>query len=243
MPGLLANCEPNERWGYAHCVYAYVPLTALAATSRAHLLPPLHHPLLPPSFLLFYYVGVSKVLQQIGVIKPGHTKTAASSAGERGPSRRARAQPAVRARRRAIPWPPGSLRTPPPPSPSRSHPQSCNPLCPARPRPHPYAGILSAAIDHGFATHDQFLATGKAFAARCRAKHNCAGVLSEEVQKTAEQLAPSDAAARLSGVGYIALSSPNVLGVPVGHYVVNYTSREGETGFRVCRLMRAWALA
>ncbi|GBF91101.1 hypothetical protein Rsub_04770 [Raphidocelis subcapitata] len=32
-------------------------------------------------FLLFYYIGVSKVLQQLGVIKPGSTKIAATSAG------------------------------------------------------------------------------------------------------------------------------------------------------------------
>jgi hypothetical protein len=36
-------------------------------------------------FLLFYYVGVSKVLQQLGVIKPGHTKIAGASAGAKAP--------------------------------------------------------------------------------------------------------------------------------------------------------------
>jgi hypothetical protein len=44
----------------------------------AHPIPLTPRPHTPPptslSFLLFYYIGVSKVLQQLGVIRPGSTK-------------------------------------------------------------------------------------------------------------------------------------------------------------------------
>ena len=99
-----------------------------------------------------------------------------------------------------------------------------------RAQPTNHAGILSAAVDHGFASHERFLEIGKSFAARCRANHNCAGTLSDEILRTSELLTPPDAAERLSGRGYIALSSPNVLGWPVGAYVVNFTSRAGAEG-------------
>jgi hypothetical protein len=69
---------------------------------------------------------------------------------------------------------------------------------------------------------------GKAFAARCRADHNCAGSLGKEIRRLAEATTPADAAARISGLGYIALSAPNSFGFPVGDYVSNYTSRQGE---------------
>ncbi len=39
------------------------------------------HPHPPPSLLLFYFIGVSKVLQQLGVIKPGVTRVAGTSGG------------------------------------------------------------------------------------------------------------------------------------------------------------------
>jgi hypothetical protein len=45
-----------------------------------------------------------------------------------------------------------------------------------------------------------------------------------------EKMMPQDAAKRISGIGYIALSSPNYAGFPVGDYVVNYTSRQGAQG-------------
>lgn len=117
-------------------------------------------------FLLFYYIGVSQVLQQLGVIKPGRTKTAGAS-----------------------------------------------------------GGILCATVDYGFVTHDQFLRVGKDFVARCRAKNNCASVLSEEILAVTEKLAPPDIAERISGIGYIALAYPNANGWPIGDYVSNYTSR------------------
>ncbi|KIZ04622.1 hypothetical protein MNEG_3337 [Monoraphidium neglectum] len=121
-------------------------------------------------FLLFYYVGVSKVLQQLGVIKPGHTKIAGAS-----------------------------------------------------------AGILSAAVDYGFVSHDEFIKLGKDFAARCRANYNCAGTLGDEVVRMADKVMPADAHIRLSNmsVAYMALSTPaGRVGIPEGDYVTKFKSRQ-----------------
>lgn len=84
-------------------------------------------------------------------------------------------------------------------------------------------------MDYGFVSHDDFIKYGKEFAARCRANHNCAGSLGQEVARMSQKLTPPDAAKKINGVGYIALSSPNFWGYPVGDYVVNYKTRQGES--------------
>ncbi|KAI8469754.1 MAG: hypothetical protein J3K34DRAFT_274428 [Monoraphidium minutum] len=121
-------------------------------------------------FLLFYYIGVSKVLQQLGIIRPGHTKIAGAS-----------------------------------------------------------AGVISAAVDYGFVSHDEFITIGKEFAGRCRANYNCAGTLGEEVARVANKVAPQDADKRLNqmGVAYMTLSTPaGRLGVPEGGFVNKFESRQ-----------------
>ncbi|KIZ03627.1 hypothetical protein MNEG_4327 [Monoraphidium neglectum] len=129
--------------------------------------------------LLFYFIGVSKVLQQLGVIKPGETRVAGTS-----------------------------------------------------------GGIIGCAPDFGIVGHDKFLAVGKEFVTRCRAKNNCAGILDSEVSRVVEQLLPPDAAnivsrgargargAAVNGTAYILFANPNEKGVPVGNWTNTYDSRD-----------------
>lgn len=92
-------------------------------------------------------------------------------------------------------------------------------------------GILSAAVDYGFVSHDEFIKLGKDFAARCRANYNCAGTLGDEVVRMADKVMPADAHIRLSNmsVAYMALSTPaGRVGIPEGDYVTKFKSRQGE---------------
>lgn len=100
--------------------------------------------------------------------------------------------------------------------------------CPLRRLAAPPPGILSAAVDYGFVNHTQFITYGKEFAARCRAKNNCAGTLGDEVVRIADKIMPADAAKRIEGLAYITLSTPKGrVGVPEGDFVDRYASRQG----------------
>jgi hypothetical protein len=117
--------------------------------------------------LLFYFIGVSKVLQQLGVIDPGRTRIAATS-----------------------------------------------------------GGILGCAPDFGIVSHDGLIKVGKEFVTRCHERHNCAGILDDEVARVVDQVLPPNAAEIVNGTVFITYATPDADGVPRGRYVHTYESRD-----------------